>query len=143
MFLHLSVILLTGGHAWLLGGGMRGCSWGGHAWRRGGMCGEGGCAWQRRGMCGKGGHAWYAPPDPRDTAGHCAGGTHPTGMHSCSSYFRCIPSILTTESNIVSFDRYSPCMNSNSSSRLSSSFPGSMDSPGGYTRITSRSESST
>ena len=36
------------------------------------------------GVCmAKGGHAWYAPPPPRDTASHCAGGTHPTGMHSC------------------------------------------------------------
>ena len=33
------------------------------------------------GMNGKRGGAWYAPP--QDTASHCAGGTHPTGMHSC------------------------------------------------------------
>ena len=35
---------------------------GGHVWRKGGMCGV---------------------HPPRDTAGHCAGGTHATGMHSC------------------------------------------------------------
>ena len=51
-------------------GGMHGK--GGHAWRKGGcMRGEGG------------GHAWYARP-LRDMAGQCAGGTHPTGMHSCT-----------------------------------------------------------
>ena len=27
------------------------------------------------------------PPTLRDTAGQCVGGTHPTGMHSCSNYF--------------------------------------------------------
>ena len=86
MFLHLSVILLTrghvwllqgAGHAWLLGacmvapGGVHGCSWEacmvapggpawwrGHAWQRGAMCGKEGHAWQRRGMHGKGGHVW-------------------------------------------------------------------------------------
>ena len=65
MFLHLSVILLTGR------GGVRGCSrcsGGGHAWL---LCGGGACV-ARGGMRG------------RDTVGHCAGGTHPTGMHSCS-----------------------------------------------------------
>ena len=55
----------------------------------------GGCAWQGacvaggvhgRGACVAGGmHAM--PPTPprtlRDTVGQCAGGTHPTGMHSC------------------------------------------------------------
>ena len=111
------VVALAGVHGCSCGGmhgcswgGMHGCSGGGvcgeggHVWRgggacmvkggmhgEGGMCGEGGCAWQRGvcgewgGVCGEGG-AWYAPP-PRDMAGHCAGGTHPTGMHSC---FICI-----------------------------------------------------
>ena len=78
--------LLPGGHAWQRGG-MHGK--GGHAWQRGACMVKGGCAWRKggvhgeRGMCGEGGCAWYAPPDPRDTAGHCEGGTHPTGMHSC------------------------------------------------------------
>ena len=31
-----------------------------------------------KGVC-----VWYARPSLRDTAGQCAGGTHPTGMHSC------------------------------------------------------------
>ena len=42
---------------------------------KGGMCGEGGHEWQ------KGGCMVCTPP--QDTASHCAGGTHPTGMHSC------------------------------------------------------------
>ena len=88
------------GHVWLLWGGVHGeggacvakggmCGKGGHVWQRGacvakgGMCGKGGHAWQRGGVWQKGGCVWYAPP--RDTAGHCAGGTHPTGMHSCSN----------------------------------------------------------
>ena len=33
------------------------------------------------GMHGEGGVHGMHPP--RDMAGHCAGGTHPTGMHSC------------------------------------------------------------
>ena len=56
---------------------------------KGGMKGEGRHAWQR-GVCmakgvhmAKGGVCVVCTPDPRDTAGHCAGGTHPTGMHSC------------------------------------------------------------
>ena len=54
---------------------------GGCAWQRwGGMHGKGGHVWQRGACVAKGGRAWYTP---RDTAGHCAGGTHPTGMHSC------------------------------------------------------------
>ena len=51
---------------------------------KGGVCGKGG------GMRGEGGSAWYARPPPlRDTAGQCAGGTHPTGMYSCSFFVRC------------------------------------------------------
>ena len=74
------------GHAWWRGvcmakgrgvhgeGGMHG---GGHAWQRGGMHSKGGHAWQKGGM-----HGMHTPP-LRDTASQCAGGTHPTGMHSC------------------------------------------------------------
>ena len=46
---------------------------------------KGACVAQGGGVRGeRGGRAWYAPT--RDTAGHCAGGTHPTGMHSCCIY---------------------------------------------------------
>ena len=80
-----------GGHAWLLLGG-------GHVWQRGDVHGKGGHVWQgghalrrggmhgERGVCmAKGGHAWRKGGGctVRDTAGHCAGGTHLTGMHSC------------------------------------------------------------
>ena len=68
MFLHVSVILSTGGYVW-----------------QGGMHGRG-CAWQG-GMCG-GGHAWWgACVAVVCMAGEMAtavGSTHPTGMHSCS-----------------------------------------------------------
>ena len=76
--------MAKGGHAWP--GGVRG---------EGGMRGKGG-ACVVKGVCvakggmhgkrgGKGGHVWYAHPPAllRDTAGQCAGGTYPTGMHSC------------------------------------------------------------
>ena len=60
----------------------------------GGMRGEGGVH-GKGGVPGKGGscvvkgvHGMHAPP-LRDTAGQCAGGTHPTGMHSCSFFVRC------------------------------------------------------
>ena len=43
---------------------------GGHAWQ--------GHAWQG-GVCGT-----YASLMQRDMVGQCAGGTHPTGMHSCN-----------------------------------------------------------
>ena len=66
MFLHLSVILLTGG-------GMRGCS---------GGRGVGGRAWLLRG----GGGACVGYDEIR-RYGPWAGGTHPTGMHSCFIYF--------------------------------------------------------
>ena len=86
-----------GGHVWQRGacmvkGGMHGegggmvkgacMAKGEHAWQRGACMAKGGHVWRKMG-CGEreGGHAWYAPP--RDTASHCAGGTHPTGMHSC------------------------------------------------------------
>ena len=101
-----------GGHAWWRGmcgeGGVHGKGGihgeggvhgkGGHVWQRG-MCGEGGvhgkgghtwwrgCAWWRghvwqRGACMAKGSILACTPPP-DTAGHCVGGTHPTGMHSC------------------------------------------------------------
>ena len=49
------------------------------------MVAGGECMVSQRGACMvKGGHVWYAHTPPlRDTAGQCAGGTHPTGMHSC------------------------------------------------------------
>ena len=104
---------MAGGHAWqgacMAGeGGMHGrgaCMAGGCVWLGcmvGGMCGRG-HVWQGAcvvgGMCGggdawQGGHAWWwwgvcmphmppPPPTLRDMVGQCAGGTHPTGMHSC------------------------------------------------------------
>ena len=79
------------GHAWQ--GGMHGsgvCMAGGthgrgHVWQ-GCVCGRG-HVWQE-GMQGGGACAWHAPT-PADTTryGHWAGGTHPTGMHSCFLYF--------------------------------------------------------
>ena len=100
MFLHVSVILFTGGEACVPDGGVRGgghaCpgGGGGHAWQGacmpwGGMHTWGGHAWQG-GMRGRG--VWQGmrgmhappPPTPRDTVDQCAAGTHPTGMHSCS-----------------------------------------------------------
>ena len=57
---------------------------GGACMAKGGMHGKGG------GMRGKGGgmRGMHAPL-LRDTAGQCAGGTHPTGMHSCLSFVNC------------------------------------------------------
>ena len=120
-------VVAPGGHAWLLGGcawllwgGMRGCSQGGvhgcsrgegmrgcsrgacmvaprggvHGCSRGGVCGcLGGHAWLLPGgacMVAPGGHAWFL----RGGAcvvfsmryGQWAGGTYPTGMHSCFCY---------------------------------------------------------
>ena len=60
-------------------------------------CGKGGVlhakAWQggirnvhgptSRGACVAVKGGWSMDQSGRDTAGHCAGGTHPTGMHSC------------------------------------------------------------
>ena len=73
------------GHAW-----QGECVWWG-ACVTGGMC-DRGHAWQGgawRGACMAGGHVWWGegmhampPPTPRDVVGQCAGGTHPTGMHS-------------------------------------------------------------
>ena len=85
MFLQVSVCPQGEGHAWLLTGGVRGCSWGacvvapggGHAWLLWGgehaweaSVAKGGHVWQRGmcmvkggmrgegGMCGEGGRAW-------------------------------------------------------------------------------------
>ena len=98
MFLHLSVshsVHRGGGRAWQEGmhGGWA-CMVGGVR-SRGGMCGRGACmvggvcgrgwACMAGGACVVGGvHAMHAPSHTlRDTVGQCAGGTHPTGMHSC------------------------------------------------------------
>ena len=70
MFLHMSVILSTGGVP-LQGGGV----WSGGAWSWG-RAGLGGLV---LGVPGLGG-AWWRPPLQTATA---ACGTHPTGMHSC------------------------------------------------------------
>ena len=63
-------------------GGMHG---GGHAWQGcvcdRGACMAGGC--MVGGLCGRG-RAWQIL---RDTVNERAGGTHPTGMHSCSRVF--------------------------------------------------------
>ena len=65
------------GHAWWRGMHGRGDAWWrGHVWWSGSMCGIGGCVWQRGGACVAG-----------ETA-TVAGGTHPTGMHSCVCHFR-------------------------------------------------------
>ena len=73
------------GHAWQ--GSMHGrkCMWqggthgGGHAWQ-GWVCVAGGASMV--GVCIMGGHAWQGACMARETT-TVAGGTHPTGMHSC------------------------------------------------------------
>ena len=63
----------------MAGGGWQGaCMVGEHAWQ-GGMCGRG-HAWVGVCMCGRG-CAWQEGVHGRE--GTAAGGTHPTGMHSC------------------------------------------------------------
>ena len=76
-------VCMAGGHGWQRGAGMGGsmCG-GGPAWQGGtcvvgGMCGRGAC------MVGEACMPCMPPQTPRDTVGQCAGGTHPTGMHSC------------------------------------------------------------
>ena len=79
-----------GGRAWL--GGMRG--WGG-AWLWGGACVAGGV--HGGGACVAGGGACVVctpPCIPRDTVGQCAGGTHPTGMHSCFALVFAFPWVI-------------------------------------------------
>ena len=68
MFLHLSVILFTGG-------GMHGEGWR-HAWQRGGAC------MLQGGVCGEGAYMAGGGMRAGERATE-AGGTHPTGMHSC------------------------------------------------------------
>ena len=66
----------SGGHVWpggVHGWGVRGCG--------GGLCGWGACV-----VC--------APRIPRDTVGQCAGGTHPTGMHSCFALVFAFPWVI-------------------------------------------------
>ena len=96
IFSQASVILSTGAGACVVPGGVCGCRGGAcvaageHAWLLGGVCGSqecilGGHAWLLGGGVVAGGRrAW-------DTAryGQWAGGTHPTGMHSC--YNGCLP----------------------------------------------------
>ena len=98
MFLQVSVCPQGGMH------GRGTCMAGGHAWQgacmTGGMCGTGACMAGERGVhgggvCMAGGHAWWgcAWQGGHTWWGACmadttrysqwAGGTHPTGMHSC------------------------------------------------------------
>ena len=115
-------LLWWGGCAWLLRGGMRGCSGGMHGCSRGAcMVAPGGaCVVAPGGMHGcKGGHAWfYLGGHAGFIRGACvvlfggacvvfsvfsdtmrygqwAGGTHPTGMHSC--YMNCLDTAYSTE----------------------------------------------
>ena len=85
------VVLFRGGHAWFYsGGGVRGFIQGGRAW----FCSEGGACvvlLGRGGVCVvlfRGG-ACVVFPVFADTMryGQWAGGTHPTGMHSCVMRF--------------------------------------------------------
>ena len=99
MFLQVSVCPwgdvhgCLGGPAWLLGG---------HAWLLRGVCvvapggacmvALGGCAWLLRGACMVArGHAWLLQGEAcmvfSMRYGQWAGGTHPTGMHSCLQIF--------------------------------------------------------
>ena len=93
MFLHVSVILSTGGACMVApGGGVCGCSAGVRGCSGGMHCCSGGVhGCSRGGMCGcSGGHAWLLPGgacvgyDEILRYGQWAGSTHPTGMHSCS-----------------------------------------------------------
>ena len=60
------------------------CGWGGACVVKGGVHDEGGMHGKGGGACmAKGGMRGMHAPLLRDTAGQCAGGTHPTGMHSC------------------------------------------------------------
>ena len=79
MFLHLSVILLTGGCAWLLGGH----AWwlpGGHVWLL-----LGGCV-VAPGVClvAPGGHAWLLLGGMHGCSGGCAWLLPEGGVHGCS-----------------------------------------------------------
>ena len=74
------VVAPRGGHVWLLGGGMHGCSWGAC------MVAPGGHVWLL-----PGGHVWLLQGYMRGCSGGCAwllqGGVHGCsrgGMHGCS-----------------------------------------------------------
>ena len=67
----LSVILFMGGRVWW---------WGECAWQGEGGMHDGGYAWWE---CAWQGACMPHTPTLRDTVGQCAGGTHPTVMHSC------------------------------------------------------------
>ena len=75
---------MAGGHAWWGGVCGRGCAWQ-EAFMTGGVHGRG-HAWQRGW-----GHAWQGGmcDGGIQSVGQCAGGTHPTGMHSCTE--NCFP----------------------------------------------------
>ena len=85
-------VVAPGGCAWLLWGGgcvvaLGGCAWllrGGHAW----LLLGGACVVARGGAC-----MGY---DEIRRYGQWAGGTHPTGMHSCFIYFYDLKRELTT-----------------------------------------------
>ena len=75
-------VVALGGHAWLLRGG--------HVWLLWGACvvAPGGRVWL---LPGGRGHAWLLPGGGLHgfwmRYGQWAGGTHPTGMHTCFMYF--------------------------------------------------------
>ena len=62
-----------------------------------GLCGQGACM-----MKGEACMVCMPPPPspPQDTAGQCAGGTYPTGMHSC--YFGILFQ-KAKQSNVIRF----------------------------------------
>ena len=85
MFLHLSVILFTGGkgRAW-----REACMMGAGGVHGKGVCVAGACVVGRAymvggGVCGRGCTCHARPPRTlRDMVSQWASGTHPTGMHS-------------------------------------------------------------
>ena len=86
IFLHVSVShsVHRGGGGCVPGVGVGYVPWGGHAWLGRGVCVAGGHACLGRGAC-----VPYMPPPGliQDTVGQWAGGTYPTGMHSCLFFF--------------------------------------------------------
>ena len=71
---------------------------------RGHVCSRGACAWWGGHVRGWG-HVHACPPADTTRYGQCAGGTHPTGMHSCLLelilFMGCIKN--TTAINISTF----------------------------------------
>ena len=68
---------MVGRHAWQ--GSMHGK---GHVWQEG-VCGRGVCTGGgMHGGMGRGVRAMHTPQTLRNMVGQCAGGMHPTGMHS-------------------------------------------------------------